>query len=68
MMTFDVAAHVEDSVNTWKYLDEKFVRRRPVPVTLEDQPGLLGQNSFWLINGAVVPHTSGKALRQFFSR
>ena len=51
---------MEESTETWKYLDEKFSRRRPVPVTLEDQPALLGQNSFWLIDGAVVPRTSGK--------
>jgi predicted TIM-barrel fold metal-dependent hydrolase len=65
MMTFDVDAHVEESVETWKYLDEKFARRRPVPITLEDQPALLGQNSFWLIDGAVVPRTSGKGLSLF---
>ena len=60
MANFDADAHVEESTETWKYLDEKFSRRRPVPVTLEDQPALLGQNSFWLIDGAVVPRTSGK--------
>jgi hypothetical protein len=64
-MNFDVDAHVEESVETWKYLDEKFARRRPVPITLEDQPALLGQNSFWLIDGAVVPRTSGKGLSLF---
>ena len=46
MTTFDVDAHVEESVETWKYLEERFARRRPVPITLEDQPALLGQNSF----------------------
>src|SRR6185369_13946995 len=64
-MTFDVDAHVEESTDTWKYLDEKFAHRRPIPVTLEDQPALLGQNSFWLIDGAVVPRTSGKGLSLF---
>jgi uncharacterized protein len=65
MTTFDVDSHVEESVETWKYLEEKFARRRPVPITLEDQPALLGQNSFWLIDGAVVPRTSGKGLSLF---
>jgi hypothetical protein len=65
MIAFDVDAHVEESVDTWKYLDQKFARRRPVPVTLEEQPALLGQNSFWLIDGAVVPRTSGKGLSLF---
>jgi len=65
MTTFDVDAHVEESVETWKYLEERFARRRPVPITLEDQPALLGQNSFWLIDGAVVPRTSGKGLSLF---
>jgi len=64
-ITFDVDAHVEESADTWKYLDEKFVRRRPVPVTLEEQPALLGQNAFWLIDGAVVPRTAGKGLSLF---
>ena len=64
-MTFDADSHVEESAQTWKYLDEKFVRRRPIPITLEDQPALLGQNSFWLIDGAVVPRTSGKGLSLF---
>jgi hypothetical protein len=44
--TFDVDAHVEESVHTWKHLDEKFERRRPIPVTLEGQPALLGQTRF----------------------
>jgi predicted TIM-barrel fold metal-dependent hydrolase len=65
MANFDVDAHVEESLETWKYLDEKFARRAPRPVTLEDQPALLGQNSFWLIDGAVVPRTSGKGLSLF---
>jgi hypothetical protein len=65
MANFDADAHVEESTETWKYLDETFSRRRPVPVTLEDQPALLGQNSFWLIDGAVVPRTSGKGLSLF---
>jgi uncharacterized protein len=65
MMAFDADAHVEESIATWKYLDEKFARRIPTPITLEDQPALLGQNSFWLIDGAVVPRTSGKGLSLF---
>jgi hypothetical protein len=64
-MTFDADSHVEESPQTWKYLDEKFALRRPIPVTLEDQPALLGQNSFWLVDGAVVPRTSGKGLSLF---
>jgi uncharacterized protein len=64
-MTFDADSHVEESEQTWKYLDEKFARRRPIPITLEDQPALLGQNSFWLIDGAVVPCTSGEGLSLF---
>jgi uncharacterized protein len=63
--TFDVDAHVEESVDTWKYLDQKYTRRRPIPVTLEGEPALLGQNAFWLIDGAVVPRTTGKGLSLF---
>lgn len=63
--TFDVDAHVEESVDTWKYLDQKYTRRRPIPITLEGEPALLGQNAFWLIDGAVVPRTTGKGLSLF---
>jgi uncharacterized protein len=65
MANFDADAHVEESTETWKHLEREFVRRTPVPITLEDQPALLGQNSFWLIDGAVVPRTSGKGLSLF---
>jgi hypothetical protein len=54
-MTFDADSHVEESPQTWKHLEEKFARRRPIPITLEDQSALLEQNSFWLTDGAVVP-------------
>ncbi len=64
-MNFDVDAHVEESADTWKHLDKKFERRRPIPVTLEGQPALLGQNAFWLIDGAIVPRTAGKGLSLF---
>src|ERR687892_704399 len=65
MANFDADVHGEESTDTWKYLDETFSRRSPVPITLEDQPALLGQNAFWLIDGAVVPRTSGKGLSLF---
>src|SRR5215510_8154802 len=64
-ITFDVDAHVEESVDTWKHLDKTFSRRRPIPVTLEGHSALLGQNAFWLIDGAVTPRTAGKGLSLF---
>jgi len=64
-ITFDVDAHVEESIETWKHLDGKFERRRPIPVTLEGQPARLGQNAFWLVDGAIVPRTAGKGLSLF---
>jgi predicted TIM-barrel fold metal-dependent hydrolase len=64
-ITFDVDAHVEESVDTWNHLDKKFSRRQPIPVTLEGQSALLGQNAFWLIDGAVIPRTAGKGLSLF---
>ncbi len=65
MITFDVDAHVEESPETWKYLEGEFAGQRPIPITVEDRPSLLGQNSFWLIDGAVVPRVSGKGLSLF---
>ena len=37
MMTFGVDSHVEESLDTWKYLEEKFAGRRPIPLTVEDR-------------------------------
>ena len=41
-MTLDADSHVEESAETWKYLDETFARRRPISTTLEDQLALFG--------------------------
>ncbi|HLH23920.1 MAG TPA: amidohydrolase family protein [Chloroflexota bacterium] len=65
MTVFDVDAHVEESVDTWRYLPVEYEARRPVPITLDDRPELCGQNSFWLIDGAVVPRVRGKGLTLF---
>jgi len=35
LMTFDADPYVEESAQTWKYLDEKFARRRPIPIALK---------------------------------
>jgi aminocarboxymuconate-semialdehyde decarboxylase len=64
-MYFDADAHVEESSETWKHLDEKFSGRRPIPITVDDQPSLLGQNSFWLIDGNTVPRVRGRGLSLF---
>jgi hypothetical protein len=58
-MTFDADSYIEDSPQNVEYLQEKFARRRPIPITLEDQPAFLGQNSFWIPNDNV---------RRYFSR
>jgi predicted TIM-barrel fold metal-dependent hydrolase len=62
MAGFDVDAHVEESVDTWKYLDAEFQIRRPTVVTAEDSPRLFGRNAFWLIDGNLFPHPSGRGI------
>ncbi len=34
-------------------------------MTLEDRPNLFGQHAFWLIDGAPVPHVTGRGLSFF---
>jgi hypothetical protein len=65
MPVFDADAHVEESEDTWRYLAPEYAARRPVPVNLEDRRELCGQNSFWLIDGAVLPRVRGKELTLF---
>lgn len=65
MPVFDADAHVEESMDTWRYLAPEYEARKPVPITLEDRAELCGQNAFWLIDGAIAPRVRGKGLTLF---
>ena len=48
-----IDAHVEEGVETWDHLDEKFCDRRPIPVLLEGdeyRPIYGDVNAYWLID------------------
>ena len=52
-MIIDADSHVIESTETWQYLDPKFAKRRPVPVTVPADTGFLDWNTFWVIDRQV---------------
>jgi predicted TIM-barrel fold metal-dependent hydrolase len=62
---FDFDAHLEESNETWKYLDKRFQDRCPMVVNLEDRHHQLGQNAVWLIDGNIVPRMIGRYMQLF---
>ena len=59
-MFIDADAHVEECEDTWNYLDREYQLRRPTAVTLDGVPSRGNLNSFWLIDGKVVPQPVGR--------
>lgn len=53
MQVIDADAHVEESVDTWQYLDAEFYPRRPIPVTLPSDTSWGNWNAVWLIDKKV---------------
>lgn len=53
MQVIDADAHVEESVQTWQYLDPEFHPRRPLPVTLPPDTSWGPWNAVWLIDRKV---------------
>ena len=53
MQVIDADAHVEESVQTWQYLDPEFYPRRPLPVTLPPDTQWGPWNAVWLIDQKV---------------
>jgi uncharacterized protein len=62
MAGFDVDAHVEEPADAWKYLDAEYRDQTPTQVVVEDGPQFFGRNAFWLIDGNLFPHPSGKGV------
>jgi predicted TIM-barrel fold metal-dependent hydrolase len=61
----DADAHVEECEATWDSLDPEFRSRRPVAVTLPDAPSRGNLNSFWLVDGKVLPTPVGPGASVF---
>jgi len=49
-MVIDSDAHVEESVETWKYLEPEFYPYRPMPIQLPEDTCFGGQNAAWIID------------------
>lgn len=65
MRIIDADAHVEECEETWKFLDEEFFQRRPVPVTIPNNTPYRSNNAFWLIDGKAYPKLAGRGLHTF---
>ena len=49
-MFIDSDAHVEESVETWRYLEPEFYPYRPIPVQFPEDTCFGGQNAAWVID------------------
>jgi predicted TIM-barrel fold metal-dependent hydrolase len=50
MRVIDCDAHVEESVETWQYLDPEFHLRRPIPVVFPEDTCFGSHNAGWVID------------------
>ena len=50
MRVIDCDAHVEESVETWQYLDPEFYLLRPIPVTFPEDTCFGSHNAAWVID------------------
>jgi uncharacterized protein len=50
MRVIDCDAHVEESVETWQYLDPKFYLLRPIPVVFPEDTCFGSHNAAWVID------------------
>ena len=50
MVVIDCDAHVEESVETWGYLDPAFYRQRPFPVVFPEDTIFGSHNGAWIID------------------
>lgn len=49
-MLIDADAHVEESVETWKYLEPEFYPYRPISVQFPEDTCFGSQNAAWVID------------------
>ena len=58
--TVDADSHVEESEETWAFLEPPYAARPPLVVDKRGAPGLTVQDAFWVIDGRVLPHLRGR--------
>lgn len=58
---YDADSHVLLSPRMWEDLPDKYVARRPRPLTVGDTDGMGRWHSGWLIDGRMQPHPYGPA-------
>lgn len=57
----DADSHVMEVPETWEYLEEEYVHRRPVIARLsESLPIVAGMDQLWFIDGRVTPRPMGR--------
>jgi predicted TIM-barrel fold metal-dependent hydrolase len=58
-LVIDADSHVEEPIEAWDYLDEKYRERRPFPITVPNRPILANLNAFWWVDGQIFPKITG---------
>jgi uncharacterized protein len=53
MQAIDADAHVEESVETWQYLEPAFYEKRPIPVTLPTDTPFGRFNAVWIVDNKI---------------
>jgi len=56
MRVIDCDAHVEESVETWQYLDPEFYLLRPIPVVFPEDTCFGTHNAGWVIDYTLEQH------------
>lgn len=64
MRVIDADAHVEESVETWQYLEPEFYPRRPIPVKLPTDTAWSTWNAVWLIDRKVRQSAASPTMMQ----
>jgi len=57
-MIIDSDAHVEESVETWKYLEPEFYPYRPIPIQLPEDTCFGSHNAAWIIDYKLRLHAA----------
>ena len=57
MPVVDADAHIDETDETWEYMDEEFVKYKPITVTqtFGEAPPILpwGYNRYWFVDGKI---------------
>ena len=62
MVVIDADAHVEESVETWKYLEPEYYPFRPIPVQFPEDTCFGSHNAAWIIDYKLRLHAANPTL------